>query len=139
MRYLLYLLALLWAGPYTLFGLLIGLCGLCTGGGGQRRGHVLEFQGGAVRWFLRHLPVRTPVMAITFGHTVLAQTAAALDLTRDHERVHVRQYERWGLLFGPAYLLASLVLWCRGRDAYGENPFEREAFAASDPRDGPLG
>ena len=44
--------------------------------------------------------------------------------------VHVRQCERWGPLFIPAYLVASAVLWCRGRDFYEENPFEREAYAA---------
>ena len=55
---------------------------------------------------------------------------AALDRSRAHERVHVRQCERWGPLFIPAYLLASAVLWCQGRDFYEENPFEREAYAA---------
>ncbi len=46
--------------------------------------------------------------AITFGHTVLARTQADLDASRSHERIHVRQYERWGLFFIPAYLLCSL-------------------------------
>jgi hypothetical protein len=41
--------------------------------------------------------------------------------------VHVRQYERWGPLFVPAYLVSSLVLWLRGRDPYWDNPFEVEA------------
>ena len=42
--------------------------------------------------------------------------------------MHVRQYERWGPLMGPAYLLASLVAWLRGRRPYRDNPFERQAF-----------
>jgi hypothetical protein len=46
-------------------------------------------------------------LAITFGHVVLARDEAALTLTRMHERVHVRQYERWGPAFIPAYVLAS--------------------------------
>jgi hypothetical protein len=43
-------------------------------------------------------------VAITLGHVVLATTESALKKTRSHERVHVRQYERWGPFFIPAYL-----------------------------------
>jgi hypothetical protein len=50
-------------------------------------------------------------MAFTLGHTVFGQTDAALDICRDHELVHVRQFERWGPCMGPAYLGCSLVLW----------------------------
>ncbi len=67
-------------------------------------------------------------MAFTLGHTVFGQTDAALDIARSHELVHVRQFERWGPLMGPAYLGCSLVLWLTGRRAYLDNPFEREAF-----------
>lgn len=120
------LILLLWALPWTLVGLGLGLIGLATGGRGRRVGHVLEFHGGAVTWLLERLPV-CPV-AMTLGHTILGQTAAGLDFCRDHELVHVRQYERWGPVFIPAYFLCSIVLWCRGRDAYRDNPFEREAY-----------
>lgn len=65
---------------------------------------------------------------MTLGHVVIGQTSAALDIARRHELVHVRQYERWGPLFLPLYGAFSLALWLRGRDAYRENPFEREAF-----------
>ena len=37
---------------------------------------------------------------MTLGHTILGQTDAALDISREHELVHVRQYERWGLFMG---------------------------------------
>ena len=40
----------------------------------------------------------------------------------------MRQYERWGPFFIPAYLAASLWMLVTGRDPYRENPFEREAF-----------
>lgn len=118
------ILAILWASPYTLIGLGIGVVGLLTGGQARIRGRVLEFYGGAVTWFLRRL---LGTLAMTFGHTILGQTSAALDLCRTHELVHVRQYERWGPLFGPAYLLCSLVLWYVGKGAYQDNPFERQA------------
>ena len=122
-----------WALPYTALGLIVGGIGLCTGGKCQVRRGVIEFHGGAVRCLLAHGPKGPWALAITFGHTILGQTAAALDLCRDHEHVHVRQYARWGLVFGPAYLLCSLGLWLRGRDAYRENPFERQAFDETGP------
>jgi hypothetical protein len=125
------ILGILWAAPYTLLGLLIGGIGLCTGGRVRVRGRVLEFHGGAVKWFVAHLPHGQFTLAFTLGHTVLGQSEASLDISRDHELVHVRQFERWGPLMGPAYLLASLFLWLLGRQPYRDNPFEREAFKES--------
>jgi len=101
---------------------------MLTGGRVQMRRGVIEFYGGGVGWILQHGRRGGIATAITFGHTVLGQDLAALDLCRDHEHVHVRQYERWGPLFLPAYLLCSLVLRVRGRDPYRENPFERQAY-----------
>lgn len=74
-----------------------------------------------------------PAMAMTFGHVVFGANVVALDITRRHEHVHVRQYERWGLLFVPAYLGASVILFLRGRDGYRDNPFEIEAYAIDTP------
>ena len=90
------LLAILWASPYTLVGLVIGGIGLCTGGRVQVRSGVIEFYDGGVKWLLQQFFFGEGAMAFTLGHTVLGQTDAALDITREHERVHVRQYERWG-------------------------------------------
>jgi hypothetical protein len=123
------LLAILWASPYTLLGLLLGGIGLCTGGRVQIRRGVVEFYGGGVKWLLGQFFMGQGAMAFTLGHTVLGQTDAALDIAREHELVHVRQYERWGPLMGPAYLGCSLVLWITGKRPYRDNPFEREAFA----------
>lgn len=125
---LLQLLAFLWASPYTLLGGGVGLLGILTGGHGRRRGRAIEFYGGAVTWLLHRLPHGQFTLAMTLGHTILGSTDASLDIAREHEMVHVRQYERWGFLFGPAYLLSSLVLWIRGKDAYRDNPFERQAY-----------
>ncbi len=61
--------------------------------------------------------------AITFGHVVLSVDELDLD-TLDHELVHVRQYERWGPLFVPAYLVASLRAQLDGGHYYRDNPFE---------------
>jgi len=117
----------MWASPWTLAGLLVGLLGLATGGGAQRRGRVLEFYGGAVEKILALLPVGPT--ALTLGHVILGRTPATLAVARRHEMVHVAQYERWGPLFVPAYLACSAVLWLARKDAYRDNPFEREAFA----------
>jgi hypothetical protein len=128
MRMLLRILGVIWASPYTAIGLLLGGIGLCTGGGVQIRGRAIEFYGGAVKWLVTHLPSGQLTLAFTLGHAILGQSAVSLDVARSHEMVHVRQYERWGPLMGPAYLLASLVLWMGGGRPYRDNPFEREAF-----------
>src|SRR5690606_24301793 len=70
--------------------------------------------------------------AVTLGHVILGQDECCLDHSRDHEHVHVRQYERWGPLFLPAYFAASLWMWSWGFQAYLDNPFEREAFETID-------
>ncbi|MEL7496406.1 MAG: hypothetical protein AAFN77_02260 [Planctomycetota bacterium] len=121
----------LWAGPNSLIGLTVGLIGLCTGGKVAAHRGCLEFHGGFVKWALD--TVAGGAMAMTLGHTILGQSDRGLAFVRDHEQVHVRQYERWGPAFLPAYLLSSGYLWLRGRDMYRENPFEAEAFALSDP------
>jgi hypothetical protein len=123
---------MIWAAPYSLIGLTIGAVGLCTGGHGRIRGRVVEFYGGAVSWFVRHLPLGEFTLALTLGHTILGQTDAALDISRKHEMVHVRQFERWGPFMGPAYLVCALVLYLIGRRPYQDNPFEREAYGNSD-------
>ena len=122
------LASIFWASPWTSLGVGVGVIGLLSGGKMQRRGRVLEFYGGAVSHLLCRTPLRSTVLAMTLGHVVLGQDSATLDLSREHERVHVRQYEIWGPLFGPAYLICSLVLWLRGKDAYRDNPFERQAY-----------
>jgi hypothetical protein len=73
---------------------------------------------------------------MTLGHTVLGRTPADLACTREHELVHVAQYERWGPLFIPAYLGASAWLWLRGRHPYWDNPFEKEAYGLEFGSDG---
>jgi hypothetical protein len=90
---------------------------------------VLEVHGGLVDVLLRRATLLPGgASAMTLGHVVLGRDAWLLDCTRAHERVHVRQAERWGPLFLPAYLLASAAIAVRGGNAYLDNPFEREAY-----------
>ena len=124
----------LWALPTTALGLLFIPLALLTGGQARIVTGVIEVHGGLVRWLLRHVALPPHgASALTLGHVVLGQDADALDWSRDHERVHVRQAERWGPFFIPAYLLGSLYALLRGRRAYLDNPFEREAYKSTDP------
>ena len=119
-----------WALPNTLLGVLFVPLALVTGGRLQFVRGVLEVHGGAVAWLLRRaVPLYGGAVAMTLGHVVLGQSAEALAFCREYEHVHVRQAERWGPFFVPAYLTASLFVWLRGGDPYRDNPFEREAFA----------
>lgn len=120
------LLRLIWASPNSMLGLVCGLLGLLTGGGMQLRRGCLEFYGGLVSWALARTPISAAAM--TLGHTILGRDPLALECSREHEHVHVRQYARWGPLFLPAYLGASFFLWLNGRHPYWDNPFEREAY-----------
>jgi hypothetical protein len=122
-------LVVVWASPYTFLGLFLGVIGLCTGGHARVRVRVIEFYGGGVKWLLQRFPHGQFTLAITLGHTILGQTEASLDISRRHELIHVRQFERWGPLMGPAYLGCSLVLWVMRRRPYDDNPFEREAYS----------
>jgi hypothetical protein len=134
MRSLLIAVAVLWASPWSLLGLLVGLLGLASGGGVRREGRVLGFYGGIPARLLQHVPIASGAAAMTLGHTVLARTKQDLVATHDHEMVHVRQYERWGPLFVPAYLLCSLAMWTRGGHPYLDNPFERQAYTEAPVR-----
>lgn len=118
----------LWAGPSSVLGLAVLLLA-------SRRAQVavvdgvIEAHGPAINWGLTHLTVLAGgASALTLGHVVIACDAAALRLTRAHERVHVRQYERWGPLFLPAYFAASLWAAASGKHCYLDNWFEREAW-----------
>lgn len=118
----------LWALPTTLLGLLFLPVALATGGGMRCVSGIAEVYGGAVAWFLRHCTlVNGGASAMTLGHIVLGVDPDRLDAVRAHELVHVRQCERWGPLFVPAYLLTSLWALLRGRRPYLDNAFEIQA------------
>ena len=115
------ILRLLWAGPWSIVGL-----SLAPFFDSRRidRG-VLLCEG--ARW-PRRLGWR--YAAITFGHVILSVVPLDGALLR-HEREHVRQYERWGPFFIPAYLIASALARARGGHAHRDNAFERAATSSS--------
>jgi hypothetical protein len=94
---------------------------------------VLEVWGGALSFLLsRCVPIRGGALAMTLGHVVLGRSEQAMEITRAHERVHVRQCERWGPFFIPAYFLAGLIVIFRGGHGYRNNWFEREAYSSDE-------
>lgn len=123
-----------WAAPTSAFGLCVGVLTLATRGKAQVRRGVLEFHGGFSTW----LAYACGFGAMTLGHVIIGRDLFSLDLCRDHEHVHVRQVERWGPLFLPAYVLAGTWSWIRTGSAYYRNPFEVEAFAEDARRRGDL-
>ena len=127
----------LWVFPGTAVGLILTPLAFIGGGGARVVDGVLEVHGG---WITRILMrgnrwMAGPIAAITLGHVVLGCDLETLDRTRRHERVHVRQYERWGPFFIPAYLICSVWVGLRGYNSYLDNPFEVEAYAIDDPRE----
>ena len=111
-----------------------GAIGLLFGGRWRWHLGVLEFFGGGLGSVLARLPQPLRFSAMTLGHVILAVDRSALAQLRQHEHVHVRQYERWGPFFLPAYLLSSLLQLLLGRNPYRENHFERQAYALAPRR-----
>ena len=124
------LLRYAWAAPYTVLGMALGFVAVLCGGHWRSHRGVIEVSGGGIGRGVSRLPPPLAFSAMTLGHVILAVDRSALAQLRLHEHVHVRQYERWGPLFVPAYLLSSLVQLLRGRNPYLENHFERQAYAA---------
>jgi hypothetical protein len=108
-----------WAAPCTVVGLLPAVLGLLLGGAARIRSGAIE-----VAFFRGERASRIPFGAITLGHVILGRSRQVLEELRSHEQEHVRQYERWGLLFFLAYPASSLYQLLRGRDPYWFNHFE---------------
>jgi hypothetical protein len=119
-----------WAFPVTLIGLIAVAVTKITGGSVRFVAGAIEAGGGFSAWVIRNL-LRGRVTAMTLGHVILGVDDERLCLARQHEHIHIRQYERWGLLFIPLYAASSIIAWARGRHFYRDNVFEREAYAAS--------
>ena len=129
-------LVYVWVFPGSAVGLMAASLALVSGGRARVVDGVLEVHGGLVTLILiRGNRWVGPIAAITLGHVVVGCDEATLQRTRLHERVHVRQYERWGPFFIPAYLASSVWLGLRGFNAYLDNPFEVEAYAIDDTRE----
>src|SRR5260221_597839 len=92
-------IAYIWVAPVTAGAIGLVLLGIATGGRARIVLGVIEVHGGLVGWYLRRgMPWFGPAAAMTLGHVILGRDADCLATSREHEHVHVRQYERWGAL-----------------------------------------
>ncbi|RQP21407.1 hypothetical protein [Piscinibacter terrae] len=114
---------LVWVAPCSVVGMALVALVLALGGHWRLGSGTLQAALRDGSWIAR----RSPFHAITLGHVIVAVDEAALVGSLAHELVHVRQYERWGVVFFVAYPLASVWLWMRGRRPYWDNPFEVQA------------
>jgi len=128
MRRVVLVLRYVWASPASAVGLVFAAIAVLVGARTKLVDGAIEVAGGTVPRLIALLPRPFGFAAITLGHVIIGTDHAVLDRVRSHERVHVRQYERWGILFFPAYLVSSIIQLARGRDPYLHNFFEREAF-----------
>ena len=118
-----------WAAPATVVGLALAGIACALGATARLTDGVIEVAGGSMAGLASSGPSSLRFLAITFGHVVLGLNQSVLEEHRAHEHAHVRQYERWGVLFFPLYLGSSAAQLVRGRHPYWHNTFEREACA----------
>lgn len=116
-----------WAAPCSLVGLAFALVPLLLGGSAKLSGGAVEVTYRRTLADCGTLARKLPFRGIVFGHIILAVTQEELQYIGPHERVHVEQYERWGLLFFLAYGLSSLWQLLHGRSPYWHNHFEVQA------------
>lgn len=116
-----------WALPVSCIGIVLLPFVILSGGAVVIAVGVIEAEGAIASFLLSRLHID----AMAIGHVVFGRNRDSLMRCRNHERVHVRQYERWGPLFPFLYLLSSAAALVRGLDPYRDNRFEREAFRVS--------
>lgn len=113
----------LWSLPTTLVGFL--WCLVCQPVKVRWRNGVVEMQ---VKWLPMHAAGET--MGRLVLYTVVLD-GTVYNKIQPHEMHHVKQNEKWGPLFGPAYGVACLVAMAEGKDFYFDNYFEVEARRAN--------
>jgi hypothetical protein len=128
-----------WVLPVSCIGVTLLPFVLLSGGGVSFVTGAIEAQGGLLPALLSSRRFRFSISALTVGHVIFSPDSDSLRRCRDHEHVHIRQYERWGPFFPPLYLLSSAAALLCGRDPYWNNSFEQEAFRLSDPWDASQG
>ncbi|MBY5163206.1 hypothetical protein [Salsipaludibacter albus] len=114
-------MGLAWASPVTLVGLAMAVLGGGRPTWDDRIGaFVATGVSGPSGWALR----QAGLGANTMGHAIVVRGDRASDRLLAHEAVHVRQFERLGVLMYPLYL------WYAARYGYRENPLEIAARRA---------
>lgn len=122
----------IWAAPVSAVGAGFALLAIIIGAQVRVKAGVLEVSLRPKIPRLANVFTSLPFSAITFGHVVLAATEMEQEVFRSHERVHVAQYERWGVLFLLLYPAESALQFFLGRHPYQDNRFEISARLISD-------
>ncbi len=117
-----------WAFPLTFFGVLPAFLVWAFRGRICLHSGAIEVFGPFADYVLQRKPFN--FAAVTIGHIIIARDADCCARTRTHEREHVRQGERWGVLFPFAYCGAGFWQTLLGRRFYWDNPFEIAARKA---------
>ena len=125
------LISYAWASPNSLIGLVIGGVMSCSARGRGVIAGVLEVGGGLVGTLLGREADRVALARDDARPRDPRDRRVALNQSRAHEHVHVRQYEQWGPFFLPAYAASSLWQLACGRRCYRDNWFERQAYEQS--------
>jgi hypothetical protein len=133
---LLKLAKVLWASPCSVVGLALAAFPLGAGGKAKWSNGALEVTYRRSNAHCGRLARALPFRGIVFGHVILAVTQEELAVIGPHERVHVEQYERWGMLFFLAYGASSLWQLVGGRNPYWHNHFEVQARERANPSQG---
>ena len=112
-------LGFVWTSPNTLIGLILGLCTF-------QRPRIAD---GAIIFDraprgLTTLMLRTNRVAMTVGFVILSARPVTGHLLA-HEQHHIRQYEAWGSLFIPVYLVLAIGY------GYRRHPMEIRAQRAA--------
>lgn len=113
----LHVLKYFWSAPLSICGLLVSLV---------FRPARISWSEGVIELEVLRLPGN--FVAQTYGWTVLyLPWARTIEGIRRHERAHVAQCFRWGLLMAVFYPLASFLAWASGGHWYQDNAFEIQA------------
>lgn len=116
----------IWASPATMIGLVLAFMAAVSGGKLSIRNGVVEASGGLGKRLLADKGrLFRGGAAMTLGHVIIARDAACMERSREHEWMHVRQFERWGPFLLPVNWAIAIWLRWRGLDPYLDHPFEQ--------------
>ena len=101
-----------WVLPVSCIGIVLLPFIILSGGAVKVAAGVIEAEGGILRFLLSRRRFFR-IEALTIGHVIFGKNRESLKRCRDHEHVHVSQYERWGPLFPLLYLLSSAAALVR--------------------------
>jgi cellobiose-specific phosphotransferase system component IIC len=130
LNYILRAIQFVWALPLTIFGWLVCLLGtryLATRADDWSMHFVAKQDGKitVIKWYMNRLNI----WAMTLGAVIIysGSEAVANEQIVTHERTHVKQCYRYGVLSILLYIMASIVAAAYGQDWYRGNDAEEQA------------